>query len=179
MSDVKYNEKVLIQKTLQGDERAFEELIRQNQLIIFRHCLSIVKDEEAAKDLSQETFLHAFQNISSFRMEARFSTWLWRIAHNLSLNYLKKQRPLEQQFRDELLLYNKDTNPKDINTETIWRIREATKQLSNKHRIVFEKYHFEKIPQKQIAAQLGITYGTVRSRLFYARKKIKKLLEEA
>ena len=84
-----HSEKEWISKALEGDEEAFNFLMTQNREEVYRHCLGIVKNEEVAKDLTQETFVHAFQHLSSFRREARFSTWLWRIAHNLSLSYLK------------------------------------------------------------------------------------------
>src|SRR5271156_6600588 len=97
------DEKELIEKSLKGEEGAFDALVQQNQAAVYRHCLRIVKDEELAQDLTQETFVHAFQHLSSFRMHSRFSTWLWRIAHNLSLNYIKRERHINQEFKEELL----------------------------------------------------------------------------
>lgn len=171
------DEKELIKKSLKGEEGAFDVLVRQNRPAIYRHCLGIVKDEEIAEDLTQETFVHAFQHLASFRQEAKFSTWLWRIAHNLSLNYLKKHHN-ESEFKEELLpahLLEKEL----FDEERLLKIRQAMEKLSYKHRIVFEMYDLEHIPQKEIAHQLGISYGTVRSRLYYARKKIREFLQEA
>lgn len=172
------DERELIQKSIEGDEKAFTELMTVHKGMVFRHCLSIVHDQEIAEDLTQETFVHAYQHLKAFRMEARFSTWLWRISHNLSLNHLKKQHGVEQEFREELLP-PRVLVPEEVDEERMLKIHEAMKLLSPKHRIVFEMYDLQHIPQKQIAAELGISHGTVRSRIHYARQKIRKLLQEA
>lgn len=169
------DEKELIKKSLAGEEGAFDILVKQHRENVWRHCLSIVKDEEMAQDLTQETFVHAFQHLASFRMESRFSTWLWRIAHNLSLNYLKKYHPITQEFNEELLP-SKWLKQEAGNEELLLKIHEAMQHLSPKHRIVFELADLKHLPQKQIAAELGVSCGTVRSRLFYARRKIRLFL---
>lgn len=171
-------EKDLIQRCLKGEEGAFETLVQQNRSNVYRHCLQIVKDEEIAEDLTQETFLRAFQRLQTFRMEARFSTWLWRIAHNLSLNYLKQHPKVEQEFKEELFV-PKFIEKEEVDEELMERIHQALEKLSPKHRIVFEMYDLKHIPQKQIAAELNISHGTVRSRLHYARKKIREFLQGA
>ena len=155
------DERDLIQKCVAGDEKAFTELMKSHQGMVFRHCLSVVHDQEIAEDLTQETFVHAYQHLKDFRMQARFSTWLWRISHNLSLNYLKKRRGVQQEFREELL------SPQCLvqeggDEERMVNIRKAMETLSPKHRIVFEMYDLQGVPQKQIAAELGLAYGTVR-----------------
>jgi RNA polymerase sigma-70 factor, ECF subfamily len=169
------NERELIRKSIEGEEGAFDMLVMQHRESVFRHCLGIVKDEEIAQDLTQETFVHAFQHLATFRMESRFSTWLWRIAHNLSLNYLKKNRTITLEFKEEIL---PSKWIKEENEDLLLKIQDAMQHLSPKHRLVFELFELKHIPQKQIAAELGISYGTVRSRLFYARKKIKQFLQE-
>jgi|ERR1700733_9595853 len=172
------NERELITKSLKGEGEAFDVLVLQNRPAVYRHCLSMVKDEEIAEDLTQETFVHAFQHLNTFRMEAHFSTWLWRIAHNLTLNYLKKQRPIELEFREELLP-PKLLKKEEVNEELMPSIQAAMQHLGPKHRIVLEMYDLQHIPQKRIAAILCISEGTVRSRLHYARKKIREFLRKA
>lgn len=168
------DEKTLIQKSLAGEEKAFEILFSENREAVYRHCLGVVKDEEIAQDLTQETFLHAFQHLSSFQRKARFSTWLWRIAHNLALSYLKKHRHIEQEFLEELLPPNRLLEKEaGVDEALMQKIQEGIATLPPKQRIVFKMYVLKHIPQKEIAARLGISHGTVRSRLHYARKKIK------
>ena len=172
------DERELIQKSVGGDEEAFAKLLSLHRGMVFRHCLSVVHDQEIAEDLTMETFVHAYQHLQGFRMEARFSTWLWRISHNLSLNYLKKHRVIEQEFREELLSPQLLAH-EEFDEERMLKIHEALETLSPKHRIVFEMYDLKHIPQKQIAAELGISHGTVRSRIHYARQKIRQFLKEA
>lgn len=169
------DEKELIKLSLQGDEKAFSSLMLLHQEMVFRHCLSIVKDEEIAQDLKQEAFLHAYQHLNTFRMEAKFSTWIWRIAHNLCLNYLKKRRLTELPYKEELL--SEPPARKEIDPEMMQKIHEGLNTLAQEHRIVFEMYELQGMPQKQIAAQLNVPYGTVRSRLHYARKKLRDFLK--
>jgi RNA polymerase sigma-70 factor, ECF subfamily len=171
------NEKELIQKCLDGDEKASVDLIQQNRGKVFRHCLSIVHDEEIAEDLTQETFLHAFQHLDTFRQEAKFSTWVWRIAHNLCLNYLKKQRFVEKEFLEEIIPHF--LPEKENDEEKILQIKAVMQILPEKQRIVVEMFDLQHIPQKEIAALLGISCGTVRSRIHYARKKLRQLLAKA
>ncbi|MFZ0566255.1 MAG: RNA polymerase sigma factor [Chlamydiales bacterium] len=169
-------EKELINRSLQGEEKAFEQLVHQNEGKIYRACLSLVRDEEVARDLTQETFLRAHQHLADFRGEARFYTWIWRIAHNLSLNYLRKQKTLEIPLQEERFMLAR-TQDQEIDEEFMRQIQEGLATLSPKHRIIFEMYDLEQIPQKQIAAMLKIPCGTVRSRLHYARKKMRRFLE--
>ncbi len=171
------DERILIQKSLAGDEKAFAELVGRNKERILRHCQSIVHDQEIAEDLTQEAFLHAFQHLSSFRKEASFSTWIWRISHNLALNYLKKHRHVEQEYKEELLI-PRFLSQEEVDEEKMDLIYEAMATLSPKLRAVFEMYDLQHMPQKEIAAELGIPHGTVRSRTHYARERIRKFLRD-
>ena len=92
----------LIKQTLEGKTEAFDLLVQEHWQTVYKQCLGIVKDEEIAQDLAQESFLQAFEHLDTFRMQARFSTWIWRIAHNRALNFLKKQHPIEYEFNEEI-----------------------------------------------------------------------------
>lgn len=172
------DDRELVKKSLEGDEETFTTLVLQNRDGVYRHCLSIVHDAEIAEDLTQETFVHAFQHLGSFRMESRFSTWLWRIAHNLSLSYLKRHPRNELEFKEEALSSPFHAS-EEISDERLSHIQEALESLDPKQRIVFELYDLQHISQKQIAQDLGIPHGTVRSRLHYARKAIRRFLQGA
>lgn len=160
----------LIDKSLKGDREAMDLLVRENWSRVYHHCLRIVQDESIAEDLTQETFVHAFQHLDSFQRRAKFSTWVWRIAHNLSLNYLKKKSREEQPLKEEILPSEEGEDEREFYQQ----VEEAMQTLDEKHRIVFELYDLKHIPQKEIAAQLNIPHGTVRSRLHYARLKIRE-----
>lgn len=93
----KREEQELIQLSLKGDESAFASLIRPYKNRIHSLCRQVLHDQERAEDLSQETFIHAFRHLSEFRQEARFYTWIYRIALNLSLNALRKKKTKERE----------------------------------------------------------------------------------
>lgn len=170
------DETKLIKEALEGNDEAFAALIGPGKDALFNHLYSMTHDEGTAEELAQEAFLTAFRHLDTFRMESSFSTWLWRIAHNLCLNYLKKQHVTECVFKEEITAAK--LSQETLNEELEEKIEEAVKKLPKKQRQVFEMVHFDHIPQKQIAAQLRVKEGTVRSRLFYARKKIRKLIQK-
>src|SRR5437764_736682 len=95
-------EKDLIERSLNGDDDAFKILMQSYEQRIFYTCNQIIKDEEIARDLTQETFLHAYRHLSSFRSESRFYTWIYRIAQNLSLNALKKKKEPVQEYNENV-----------------------------------------------------------------------------
>ncbi|NGX54441.1 MAG: ECF RNA polymerase sigma factor SigW [Chlamydiae bacterium] len=172
-------EKELIERSQKGDEEAFSELMGLYQPKIFQHCLGIVKDEEIAQDLTQETFLHAYQHLDTFHGRSRFYTWIYRIAHNLSLNFLKKtHRTQEFEFKEELLPAGLISEDQLENEEFNQALQAALQTLPPKQRIVFEMYDLQHIPHKEIAVKLDISPGTVRSRLYYARRKLRPLLAQ-
>ena len=167
-------EKELVLKARAGDEEAFASLVSLYRAKIFQHCLGIVKDEELAEDLVQETFIHAFTHLDTFRMQSTFYTWVYRIAHNLSLNFLKKdKRGRERELKEEIFVTELKEEVEDDQFNEA--LQEALKTLPSKQRIVFEMFYLEHIPHKEIAARLDIPPGTVRSRLFNARKNLHKL----
>lgn len=166
-------EEKLIEQSKRGDERAFALLMKKYEEKIRKLCFSIVKDEQSAEDITQEVFLHAFQKMSTFEGRAQFYTWLYRIAHNASLNFLKKRKRLkESELKEELSKAPAKESVEEIEIEEA--LFKAMNFLSPKQRVVFELYILHKLSQKNIAEVLHVPEGTIRSRLHYARQKIKE-----
>lgn len=166
------DEESLINKSKEGDEKAFAELIEEYQPKIFAHILSMVKSESSAEDLTQESFIAAYRNIATFQKRASFFTWLWRIAHNKALGWLrsqKKEHVLE--FKEEIYY------PPEVEEEKE-SISELLQFLPKRQEIVYRLFELENLSQKEIASQLNIPLGTVRSRIHYARKNLIKLLSK-
>jgi RNA polymerase sigma-70 factor (ECF subfamily) len=167
-------EKELVQKCLQGDESAFNTLALSCRLKIFRGVHRLIKDEEIAEDITQEAFLHAYQHLDQFRMESSFYTWVYRIARNLAIDTFKKKKEIS--FRDELLVPSAPAKDEVADHELENAIQEGLKTLSEKQRVVFEKFDIQKLSTQEISDLLKIPSGTVRSRLYYARKHMKAFL---
>lgn len=167
------DENTLIDKSLAGDKEAMDALVNLHWDRVYHHCLRIVHDEQIAQDLSQETFIHAFAHLAAFQRRAKLSTWLWRIAHNISLRHLKKQQHTHPLIEEIL---EAPETPQE--SEFFAHLQKALDTLDEKHRQVFELYDLEHIPQKEIAAKLGVPHGTVRSRLHYARQKVREYFKK-
>jgi RNA polymerase sigma-70 factor, ECF subfamily len=168
-------EKEWIRKCKEGDEEAFEKLMGMYQQRIFFVCLKIVKDEGIAQDMKQETFVHAYQHLHSFRGDSKFYTWIYTIAKNLCLNYLRNtHRTVE--FNENILYVPTSETSGDSEADNAL-LKQAINQLPKKQREVVELFEYQKIPTKIIAERLKIPEGTVRSRLHYARKRMKNILK--
>lgn len=154
----------LIEKSRAGDEDAFAELVAQNRAKILQQCLSVLHDQAAAEDITQETFIRAYQHLNEFEERSAFSTWVWRIAHNLTVDYLRK-------VKKSVEIHEESVEAPLIKNEELEKLLPL---LPRKHRQVFELYYIEQLSQKEIAEKLDIPYGTVRSRLHHVRKKLKK-----
>ena len=172
MDFVTMEEAELIRLCVEGDKQAMDTLIQSHWERVYHHCLRMVQEEASAEDLTQETFIHAFTHLASFQQRARFSTWVWRIAHNLCLNYLRRRKQ-EYPLIEEIV----PATPETVEAPIFAHLEEAMEVLDEKHREVFQLYDIEHMPQKEIAEKLGIPHGTVRSRLHYARLKIREYFQ--
>jgi len=154
-------------------------------------CHHLVQNEQDAWDLAQETFIKAWRALPSFKLDSSFYTWVYRIAHNCSYDWLRKRRIVgDGEFDDELqrtVAAGAEAVPKGSerpdhamrNRELGERINEAIAQLSPDHRSVILLREVEGLSYEEIAEVTQQQTGTVMSRLFYARKKLQELLKDA
>jgi RNA polymerase sigma-70 factor, ECF subfamily len=186
-NNISKEEQDLIRKSQAGDEDAFAELIRRYRRKIFQLCYQIIGDREQAEDVTQETFIHAFQHLHTFKMQARFYTWIYRIAINLSINTIRKQQRgrakasltdyAYQTEAGQSYLERKQQNLEPFELKEIHEIIErGIKSLSPEHRQVLTMFDLDGMTHEEISRQLHLKSGTVRSRLHYARKKMKAFL---
>jgi len=176
----------LVEKSKTGDAAAFEELLSRHyertRGLIFR-----LTDAEHVDDLTQEAFLLAYRNLRRFRGEAKFSTWLTRIAVNLCRSEWRKHKRERESRSAHLSLEEvartantelKHGSQAMMNAEKGERIDRAIEALPSKLRIVFGLRYIEGRPSAEVAAIVGCKEGTVRSRLFKAREILKVRLKE-
>jgi len=174
----------LIRKAKEGDRSAFSTLVRLHQKRIYRLVYRFCRDHDTADELAQETFVKAYMALDSFREEYRFSGWISTIATNLALNHIRRHKrqvstedyPLEEIIADS----NPGTNPDQAlaNKEVMLRLEEEVDKLPPDYKAVFVLRMHEDLSYEEIARKLGIEMGTVMSRLFRARSRLKKALEE-
>lgn len=177
----------LVQASKGGDMAAFEELVARHRDKMFARAFRIVHQEDEAMDLSQEAWIKGWQRIGQFEGESSFATWMTRITINLCLDHLRRNQryrvePLPDSSEDvtglDRFLPPVWTNPTERleRAELRVRIDAALAKLSDAHRTVLVLHEFEDMGYKEIAETVGISIGTVMSRLFYARRRMATLL---
>jgi RNA polymerase sigma-70 factor (ECF subfamily) len=161
---------------LGGDEHAFEILVTRYQGPIYNAVLRMVRDRDDASDLTQNAFLKAFQQLSRFDPQYKFFSWLYRIAINESLNFVKRsgrQEPLES----DGIASDPDPERIVVSAEVGRHVQDALMKIAPDYRAVIVLRHFHDCAYDEMAAILGIPEKTVKSRLFSARRQLRELLE--
>lgn len=195
-SEEKYeiNDNKLVELAKKGDEVGFRLLMKRYERRVFMVAYGMLYDVEEAKEVVQEAFMKVFRYIMDFHGEANFYTWLYRITVNLSIDKLRKLKKGKVEFsyderlkvrsgeNSELLetvINNQNRNPEElaIEREKILRLRKAMETLPLHHRSVLILREVEGLSYQQIADTLGISIGTVMSRLHHARKKLIEILK--
>lgn len=172
----------IVKKVQAGDVAAFDQLILKYRERVFGVVYNLTANREDTSDLTQETFIKAFQSINRFQGHCSFFTWLYKIAVNTSLSHLRKNRlrsffSLEKIQEDgtnaQLLEQLTDKNGADRDTylhELQQKLNEAMQKLSIPHRTVITLFEIDGLSHSEIAEVVGCSEGTVRSRLHYAKQ---------
>jgi RNA polymerase sigma-70 factor (ECF subfamily) len=181
----------LVRRSQAGDSRAFDQLVTRYRGRIYAMTYHMIQNETEAWDLAQEAFIKAWRALPRFKMDSAFYTWLYRIAHNVTYDWLRKKRIQgDGEFDDERTEHrvaagaetapHGEAAPDEAlrHAELGRRIRAALGQLSEDHRQVIVMREIEGLSYEEIAAAVPCSLGTVMSRLFYARKKLQELLKD-
>lgn len=182
------SEQALVKSALGGDQKAYKALFDMYRQAIFHVAVKIVHNQEEANDLVQETFIKAFGSLKTYDCHYRFSTWLYKIAANSSIDYLRKRKidslsldkPIPTKDGDiQMEIPDDSYNPeKDLRErEQSFGIEEAINSLPEKYKEVIVMRHKEDRSYEEIAAQLRVPVGTVKARIFRARELLKKKLK--
>jgi RNA polymerase sigma-70 factor (ECF subfamily) len=188
--EVEVDESELILRTRQGDLEAYDDLVRRFQERIYATIYHMTANHEDANDLAQETFIKAFQAISSFKGDSSFFTWIYRIAINRTINFLKQRRnrshmslndlDLNAEHDPDLVALVSDKTPRrDAGlAELQEKLNAAMQRLSETHRLVVTLHDVQGLAHEEIARIMDCNVGTVRSRLFYARQQMQAYLSD-
>lgn len=173
-------EKELIRRVLAGERDAFRDLVIEHQAMIFNMIRRQLGDEEVAKELTQDTFLRAYKHLAKFKSKARFSTWLTRIALNVTSSYFASHRYKEKSRtvafdHTEHEIATVDSEDRRLNTEELSQLQNAIIRLKPKFREVLVLCALEEKTYEETAEILGVAVGTVRSRLHRARGELNRL----
>lgn len=177
----------LISAYIQGEDKAFETLVKRSKSKVFTSIYLIVKDRYVAEDLLQETYIKAIDVIKSGRYneEGKFLPWVARIAHNLAIDYFRKvKRYPTITLEDGSKVFNSfdfaDDSAEDLQmkSDQIANVRELIKKLPHEQREVIILRHFEELSFQEIAEQTDVSINTALGRMRYALINLRKMIEK-
>ncbi len=180
----------LVARAQAGEAAAFDDLVVKYSPRLYGLIYNMTSNHEDTNDMLQDVFAKAYRAIKGFRGKSSFYTWIHTIAVNMTLNFLKKRgRRYHLSLDDvdasiqndkEFIELTSTTSPvreADL-AELQRRLNEAMMKLSDEHRAVVTMFHIQGMPHAEISKILGVSEGTVRSRLFYANRQLQNYLDE-
>ena len=167
---------LLVQRSLAGEEAAFEALITRYERALFGVALRMLGDYDDARDATQAAFVKAYRKLATFDPKFRFFSWMYRILLNECLN-TRRGRRLRQPLAPDLLLDRGPLEALEV-AERRKRVQQALLALTFEQREVILLRHFGDLGYDEIAATVGIPVKTVKSRLYTARQRLIELLDE-
>lgn len=181
---------VLVARAKRGDLDAYDELVRRYQERIYSAMYHMTSNHEDASDLTQESFIKAYRALKSFKGDSSFFTWLYRIAVNKAINFLKQRKQVREMSLDDIdlnaehdpdilaLISEKTPRRQAALSELQVRLNEAMQKLSEPHRLVVTLHDIQGLPHEEIGRIMNCNVATVRTRLFYARQQLQAYLSD-
>ncbi len=184
------DELAMVERARKGDLAAYDALVRRYQERIYATLYNMTSNHEDANDLAQEAFIKAFQALKSFKGGSSFYTWIYRIAVNRTINFLKQRKSRghlslndldfnAENDPDLVALVSEKTPRREIQlSELQEKLNAAMQKLSEDHRLVITLHDIQGLSHEQIGEIMKCNIGTVRSRLFYARQQMQSYLSD-
>jgi RNA polymerase sigma factor (sigma-70 family) len=188
LSDKALQDYDLVQKALKGDEKAFARLLSRYKDTIYFMLLKMLNNRSDAEDLTIEAFGKAFKNLHQYTPTYAFSTWLFKIASNNCIDFLRKRKgttiPLENdddqsEMSEVAKIKSKDLNPEEklIRKQKAILLQKVVRRLKPHYQTLVELRYFRELSYEEIATELHLPLGTVKAQLFRARQMLFKLIE--
>jgi RNA polymerase sigma-70 factor (ECF subfamily) len=168
-----------IQQIAAGDRDAFEKLYKAYAARLFRYLFSMIGDSSAAEELTNDVMVAAWKSAAKFRGESKPSTWLFGIAHHKALNELRRKPPLTVEIENASELATPGEGPEGAvrRASLEQTVRGALQELSPEHREVVELTFYQGLSYQEIAEIMQSPVNTVKTRMFYAKKRLQEVLE--
>jgi len=167
---VKTDDRKVIERVLKGDTEAFNLLVRQWEKPIYNFILRMIGDRDEAMDLCQDCFMKAYRELGTLKDRDRFSSWLYRIAHNTCFSRIRKD------YGKTWVELDPDMNPSYMSVENRLTVEKALQHLPGDQREVVVLKVFQSLKFDEIAAIQGAPISTVKSRLYMAFEKLRSIL---
>jgi len=176
----------LIVDAKKGDQRAYKKIMQKYEKPLFFHVYKMIKDQNQVEDIVQEAFMKAFKNLESYDTSYAFSTWLYRITTNHTIDFLRKKKlkttsihnPIKTKEGEmEIEISGERQTDRDIiRKERKQIINNAIQNLPDKYRVVIEMRHLQELSYQEISKELDLPLGTVKAHIFRAREMLYKAL---
>nr|WP_321355013.1 sigma-70 family RNA polymerase sigma factor [uncultured Draconibacterium sp.] len=187
LSDKARQDYELVKAALAGDDKAFARLLNRYKDAIYFMLLKMVNNRSDAEDLTLEAFGKAFKSLHQYSPTYAFSTWLFKIASNNCIDFLRKKKgvhvPIENNGQDDnsetIKLRSKDPDPEEklIRQQKAILLRRVVRKLKPRYQILVELRYFREFSYEEIAKELDLPLGTVKAQLFRAREMLFKMIE--
>ena len=177
------NDQLFITKVINGDTNAFASLVDTYKNMVFSLAFKMTKNREEAEEISQDTFIKAYRNLSKFKGDSKFSTWLYRIAYHTSLDNLKKNKNNNNTFEINEITFNQIRATEHI-LEGIERKERAEvmeiclHKLPDEERTIIWMFYYDELSLKEIMEITSMSEANLKVKLHRARKKLLKIVEE-
>lgn len=180
---------ILVDRAKEDDQKAFAELMKRYRKPVFHLILKMVRNNDDAEDLTIEAFAKAFRNLAKFNPEYTFSTWLFRIATNNCIDFLRKKKlntfSISNAYKDEngeevsMDIKDVNLNPQEetIKTEKIEIVKDIVTKLPLKYQVLVRLRYFDELSYEEIAGELEAPLGTVKAQLHRARELMYELVK--
>jgi RNA polymerase sigma-70 factor (ECF subfamily) len=186
LSDKALQDYDLVKTALKGDEKAFARLLNRYKDVIYFMLLKMVNNRSDAEDLTLEAFGKAFKNLHQYSPTFAFSTWLFKIASNNCIDFLRKKKGVtisiensdQNENSDQIKLKSKELNPEEklIRMQKAILLRKVVRRLRPRYQILVELRYFREFSYEEIAKELNLPLGTVKAQLFRARRMLFKMI---
>ena len=172
-----------LQRVMNGDTNAFSFIVNKYKDMIYGICLNIVKESNLAEEIAQDTFMKAFNNLENFRMESRFSTWIYRIAYNSSISAIRRKKvefcPIENNIVDNYSIEEMNDDLRGMDRDLIKRrLISTVDNLSEKDRALVHLFYMENNSIEEISEITSLSKSNVKVKLHRLRKKLFKELSD-
>ena len=175
---VKDEDIILLMQSAESQEKGLRMMMDVYQSRLYWHIRRLVDDEDAAKDVLQETFIKVYQNFSQFKKDSQLYTWLYRIASNEALQHLNKVKKMQKTEQDaDVYLENQKAENSGRNADEIeLLLQDAIQKLPEKQRMVFTLRYYDDLPYEEISKILDMSVSTLKTNYHYAKSKIEQYI---
>ena len=176
-----FNDQLYINQLKNGDIKAFEALVNQYKDMVFSIALKICQNKENAEEIAQDSFIKVYKSIDKFKGDAKFSTWIYRITYNTSLDYIKKYKNEEVHYKLDditlpILIETENALDKLEKEEHKLLIKKCLGKLNPADELILTLYYFKEQSLQEIVTITGKSYDQVRTNLHRSRKKLTLIL---